>query len=84
MRERLCFRSNHSDFKGLLEPPIMGQTILTQWLMFPLKLGKLVKWWLPLQLLTGSHLQTPSGPTLYSATFPILASGSDTFFFLPE
>lgn len=81
MKERLRFRSNHSDFKGLLEPPIMGQTILTQWLMCPVKLGKLVKWWLPLQLLTGSDLQTPSGPTLYSTTFPILASGGDTFSF---
>lgn len=80
---RLSFGSNHSDFKGLLEPPILGQTVLTQWLMFPLKVDKLVKWWLPLQLLRRSRPQTSSGPTFYSTTFPILDSGGDTFLFLP-
>ncbi|XP_054441610.1 beta-galactosidase-1-like protein [Pteronotus mesoamericanus] len=80
---RLSFGSNHSDFKGLLEPPILGRTILTQWLMFPLKIDKLVKRWFPLQLPKNSHPQTPSGPTFYSTTFPILDSGGDTFLFLP-
>ncbi|ELK17185.1 Beta-galactosidase-1-like protein [Pteropus alecto] len=80
---RLSFGSNHSDFKGLLEPPILGQRILTQWLMFPLKVDKLVKWWFPLQLLKRSRPQTPSGPTFYSTTFKILDSGGDTFLFLP-
>lgn len=69
--------------QGLLEPPILGQTVLTQWLMFPLKVDKLVKWWFPLQLLRSSRPQTPSGPTFYSTTFPILDSGGDTFLFLP-
>ncbi|XP_065736172.1 beta-galactosidase-1-like protein isoform X2 [Phocoena phocoena] len=80
---RLSFGSNSSDFKGLLEPPILGQTVLTQWLMFPLKVDNLVKWWFPNQLLKSSHPQTPSGPTFYSTTFPILDSGGDTFLFLP-
>ncbi|XP_007122501.2 beta-galactosidase-1-like protein isoform X2 [Physeter macrocephalus] len=80
---RLSFGSNSSDFKGLLEPPILGQTVLTQWLMFPLKVDNLVKWWFPNQLLKSSHPQNPSGPTFYSATFPILDSGGDTFLFLP-
>lgn len=69
--------------QGLLEPPILGQRILTQWLMFPLKVDKLVKWWFPLQLLKRSRPQTPSGPTFYSTTFKILDSGGDTFLFLP-
>ncbi|XP_061043564.1 beta-galactosidase-1-like protein isoform X2 [Eubalaena glacialis] len=80
---RLSFGSNSSDFKGLLEPPILGQTVLTQWLMFPLKVDNLVKWWFPNQLLKSSHPQTPSGPIFYSTTFPILDSGGDTFLFLP-
>ncbi|XP_028364685.1 beta-galactosidase-1-like protein isoform X2 [Phyllostomus discolor] len=80
---RLSFGSNNSDFKGLLEAPLLGQTILTQWLMFPLKIDKLVKWWLPLQLPKSLHPQTPSGPTFYSTTFSILDSGGDTFLFLP-
>ncbi|XP_019301437.1 beta-galactosidase-1-like protein isoform X3 [Panthera pardus] len=80
---RLSFGSNSSDFKGLLEPPVLGQTALTQWLMFPLKVDKLVKWWFPLPLLRSSHLQAPSGPTFYSTTFSILGEGGDTFLFLP-
>ncbi|XP_021558552.1 beta-galactosidase-1-like protein isoform X2 [Neomonachus schauinslandi] len=80
---RLSFGSNSSDFKGLLEPPILGQTVLTQWLMFPLKVDKLVKWWFPLQLMKRSRPQVPSGPTFYSTTFPILGEGGDTFLFLP-
>ncbi|XP_045708436.1 beta-galactosidase-1-like protein isoform X1 [Phyllostomus hastatus] len=80
---RLSFGSNHSDFKGLLEAPLLGLTILTQWLMFPLKIDKLVKGWFPLQLPKSLHPQTPSGPTFYSTTFSILDSGGDTFLFLP-
>ncbi|XP_058911538.1 beta-galactosidase-1-like protein isoform X5 [Kogia breviceps] len=80
---RLSFGSNSSDFKGLLEPPILGQTVLIQWLMFPLKVDNLVKWWFPNPLLKSSHPQNPSGPTFYSTTFPILDSGGDTFLFLP-
>ncbi|XP_036885264.1 beta-galactosidase-1-like protein isoform X3 [Sturnira hondurensis] len=80
---RLSFGSNHSDFKGLLEPPVLGQMILTQWLMFPLKIDKLVKWWFPLQLPKSLHPQVPSGPTFYSTTFQVLDSGGDTFLFLP-
>ncbi|XP_025783806.1 beta-galactosidase-1-like protein isoform X2 [Puma concolor] len=80
---RLSFGSNSSDFKGLLEPPVLGQTALNQWLMFPLKVDKLVKWWFPLPLLRSSHAQAPSGPTFYSTTFSILGEGGDTFLFLP-
>nr|KAF6450202.1 galactosidase beta 1 like [Molossus molossus] len=80
---RLSFGSNYSDFKGLLEPPILGQTILTHWLMFPLEVDKLVKWWFPPQLLKNSRPQIPSGPIFYSTTFSILDSGGDTFLFLP-
>ncbi|XP_029789635.1 beta-galactosidase-1-like protein isoform X2 [Suricata suricatta] len=80
---RLSFGSNSSDFKGLLEPPVLGQTVLTQWLMFPLNIDKLVKRWFPLPLLRSSHPQVPSGPTFYSTTFPILGEGGDTFLFLP-
>lgn len=69
--------------QGLLQAPILGQTILTQWLMFPLKIDKLVKWSFPLQLLKNSHPQTPSGPIFYSTTFPIFDSVRDTFLFLP-
>uniref|UniRef100_F6Q5Z7 Galactosidase beta 1 like n=1 Tax=Callithrix jacchus TaxID=9483 RepID=F6Q5Z7_CALJA len=80
---RLSFGSNSSDFKGLLEPPILGHTILTQWMMFPLKIDNLVKWWFPLQLLKRPHPQAPSGPTFYSKTFPIVGSVGDTFLYLP-
>lgn len=69
--------------QGLLEPPVLGQTVLTQWLMFPLKVDKLVKTWFPLELPRSSHPQVPSGPTFYSTTFPILGEGGDTFLFLP-
>lgn len=69
--------------QGLIEPPVLGQTILTRWLMFPLKVDKLVKWWFPLQLLKRSHPQTPSGPTFYSTMFAILGSSGDTFLYLP-
>uniref|UniRef100_A0A8C3X7B6 Galactosidase beta 1 like n=1 Tax=Catagonus wagneri TaxID=51154 RepID=A0A8C3X7B6_9CETA len=80
---RLSFGSNSSDFKGLLEPPILGQTILIQWLMFPLKVDNLVKWWFPIQLLKRPQPRIPSGPTFYSTTFPVLDSGGDTFLYLP-
>lgn len=70
--------------QGLLQAPILGQTILTQWLMFPLKVDKLVKWSFPLQLLKNTRPQTPSGPIFYSTTFTILDSVRDTFLFLPE
>uniref|UniRef100_A0A2K5XRY0 Galactosidase beta 1 like n=1 Tax=Mandrillus leucophaeus TaxID=9568 RepID=A0A2K5XRY0_MANLE len=80
---RLSFGSNSSDFKGLLEPPILGQTILTQWMMFPLKIDNLVKWWFLLQLPKWPYPQAPSGPTFYSKTFPILGSVGDTFLHLP-
>ncbi|XP_062950240.1 beta-galactosidase-1-like protein [Cynocephalus volans] len=80
---RLSFGSNSSDFKGVLEPPILGQTILTQWMMFPLKIDNFVKWWFPLQLPKTSRPQFPSGPTFYSTTFPILGLVGDTFLYLP-
>uniref|UniRef100_A0A2I3GWX0 Galactosidase beta 1 like n=1 Tax=Nomascus leucogenys TaxID=61853 RepID=A0A2I3GWX0_NOMLE len=80
---RLSFGSNSSDFKGLLVPPVLGQTILTQWMMFPLKIDNLVKWWFPLQLPKWPYPQAPSGPTFYSKTFPILGSVGDTFLYLP-
>ncbi|PNI70744.1 GLB1L isoform 5 [Pan troglodytes] len=80
---RLSFGSNSSDFKGLLKPPILGQTILTQWMMFPLKIDNLVKWWFPLQLPKWPYPQAPYGPTFYSKTFPILGSVGDTFLYLP-
>ncbi|XP_045415971.1 beta-galactosidase-1-like protein isoform X2 [Lemur catta] len=80
---RLSFGSNSSDFKGLLEPPILGQTILIKWMMFPLIIDNLVKWWFPLQLPKSAQPQAPSGPTFYSTTFPILGSVGDTFLYLP-
>nr|XP_012595655.1 beta-galactosidase-1-like protein isoform X2 [Microcebus murinus] len=80
---RLSFGSNSSDFKGLLEPPILGQTMLIKWMMFPLKIDNLVKWWFPLQLPKSTQPQAPSGPTFYSTTFPILGSIGDTFLYLP-
>jgi hypothetical protein len=69
--------------QGLLEPPVLGQTILTEWMMFPLKIDKLVKWWTPLHLLKGAQPEVPSGPTFYSTMFPILKSVGDTFLYLP-
>lgn len=69
--------------QGLLEPPVLGQTVLSRWLMFPLKIDKLVKRWFPLQLKKRSHPQVPSGPTFYSTKFPILGEGGDTFLSLP-
>ncbi|XP_023418297.1 beta-galactosidase-1-like protein isoform X2 [Cavia porcellus] len=80
---RLSFGSNHSDFKGLLEPPMLGQTVLTQWMMFPLKIDNLVKWWFPLQWKKRGVPPAPSGPTFYSANFPILGLVGDTFLYLP-
>ncbi|EHA97560.1 Beta-galactosidase-1-like protein [Heterocephalus glaber] len=80
---RLSFGSNHSDFKGLLEPPILGETILTQWMMFPLKIDNLVKWWFSLQWQKREQPTVSSGPTFYSTTFPILGSVGDTFLYLP-
>uniref|UniRef100_A0A2K6FWS9 Galactosidase beta 1 like n=1 Tax=Propithecus coquereli TaxID=379532 RepID=A0A2K6FWS9_PROCO len=80
---RLSFGSNSSDFKGLLEPPILGQTMLIKWMMFPLKIDNLVKWWFPLQLPKSAQPQAPSGPSFYSTTFPILGSVGDTFLYLP-
>ncbi|XP_006867894.1 PREDICTED: beta-galactosidase-1-like protein isoform X2 [Chrysochloris asiatica] len=81
---RLSFGSNSSDFKGLVEPPLLGHAVLTQWLMFPLKIDKLVKWWFPVQIPKRSYLPTPSGPTFYSATFSVSDSVvGDTFLHLP-
>ncbi|XP_012790120.2 beta-galactosidase-1-like protein isoform X2 [Sorex araneus] len=83
---RLSFGSNSSDFKGLLEPPVLGQITLTNWLMFPLNVDKLVKWWLPLQLKKRLHprrLPSPSGPVFFSTTFSIYSSVGDTFLYLP-
>uniref|UniRef100_A0A8D2D671 Galactosidase beta 1 like n=1 Tax=Sciurus vulgaris TaxID=55149 RepID=A0A8D2D671_SCIVU len=80
---RLSFGSNHSDFKGLLEPPILGQTVLTQWMMFPLKVDHFVKWWYTFKLPKRPQPKDPSGPTFYSTMFPILGSAGDTFLYLP-
>lgn len=80
---RLSFGSNSSDFKGLLQPPILGQVILTEWMMFPLNVDKLVKWWFPLHLRKGAKPQTPSGPIFYSTTFPAAGPIGDTFLYLP-
>lgn len=80
---RLSFGSNHSDFKGLLEPPLLGQTVLTGWMMFPLKVDKLVKWWFPLQLMKRAQPQAPSAPAFYSAKFQALGLLGDTFLYLP-
>ncbi|XP_027797874.1 beta-galactosidase-1-like protein [Marmota flaviventris] len=80
---RLSFGSNHSDFKGLLEPPILGQTILTQWMIFPLKVDHFVKWWYTFKLPKRPQPKDPSGPTFYSTMFPILGSAGDTFLYLP-
>ncbi|XP_007957165.1 beta-galactosidase-1-like protein [Orycteropus afer afer] len=80
---RLSFGSNSSDFKGLLEPPLLGHRVLTQWFIFPLKIDNLVKWWFPVHLPKRLPPPTPSGPTFYSATFPILGSVGDTFLSLP-
>ncbi|XP_037705662.1 beta-galactosidase-1-like protein isoform X2 [Choloepus didactylus] len=80
---RLSFGSNSSDFKGLLEPPILGQRLLTQWLMFPLNIDKLIKWRFPILLPKKSEPQAPTGPIFYSTTFPILGSVGDTFLYLP-
>ncbi|ERE86581.1 beta-galactosidase-1-like protein [Cricetulus griseus] len=80
---RLSFGSNHSDFKGLLEPPLLGQTILTEWMMFPLKVDKLVRWWFPLQLTKRAQPQASSGPAFYSTTFSVLGKLGDTFLYLP-
>ncbi|KAM6177842.1 beta-galactosidase-1-like protein [Rhynchocyon petersi] len=81
---RLSFGSNSSDFKGLLKPPLLGQAVLTQWLIFPLKTDAFVKWWLPVQSPKEARLPTPSGPTFYSTVFEILGTVGDTFLYLPE
>ncbi|XP_055473119.1 beta-galactosidase-1-like protein isoform X1 [Psammomys obesus] len=80
---RLSFGSNHSDFKGLLEPPLLGQTILTEWMIFPLKVDKLVRWWFPLQLLKRAQPEASSVPAFYSTTFSIVGLLGDTFLYLP-
>lgn len=69
--------------QGLLEPPLLGQTILTDWMMFPLKVDKLVKWWFPLQLMKRAQPQASSAPAFYSTKFPVLGSLGDTFLYLP-
>lgn len=69
--------------QGLLEPPLLGQTVLTGWMMFPLKVDKLVKWWIPLQLMKRAQPQAPSVPAFYSAKFPALGLLGDTFLYLP-
>ncbi|XP_004701857.1 beta-galactosidase-1-like protein [Echinops telfairi] len=80
---RLSFGSNTSDFKGLLEPPLLGHTVLTQWLIFPLKIDNLVKWWFPIQSPKKTQLTTSSGPAFYSASFQILGTTGDTFLYMP-
>lgn len=69
--------------QGLLEPPLLGQTILTEWMMFPLKVDKLVRWWFPLQLTKRAQPQASSGPAFYSTTFSVLGKLGDTFLYLP-
>ncbi|XP_075807956.1 beta-galactosidase-1-like protein [Microtus pennsylvanicus] len=79
---RLSFGSNHSDFKGLLETPLLGQTLLTEWTMFPLKIDKLIRWWFPLQLAKRAQPQVFSVPAFYSTTFSVLGKLGDTFLHL--
>ncbi|XP_005361652.1 beta-galactosidase-1-like protein isoform X1 [Microtus ochrogaster] len=79
---RLSFGSNHSDFKGLLETPLLGQTLLTEWTMFPLKIDKLIRWWFPLQLVKRAQPQVFSVPAFYSTTFSVLGKLGDTFLHL--
>lgn len=69
--------------QGLLEPPLLGQTILTEWMMFPLKVDKLVRWWFPLQLMKRAQPPPASGPAFYSTTFTVLGKLGDTFLYLP-
>lgn len=68
--------------QGLLEPPLLGQTLLTEWIMFPLKIDKLIRWWFPLQLVKRAQPQVFSVPAFYSTTFSVLGKLGDTFLHL--
>lgn len=67
--------------QGLLEPPLLGQTLLTEWIMLPLKTDKLTRWWSPLQLVKRAQPQVFSVPAFYS-TFSVLGKLGDTFLHL--
>nr|XP_020858375.1 beta-galactosidase-1-like protein isoform X2 [Phascolarctos cinereus] len=80
---RISFGFNHSDFKGLLQPLVLGQVVLTDWQLFPLNIDALMDSENRVFETQKCNVKFPSGPAFYSATFRLPGPAWDTFLYLP-
>ncbi|XP_027729273.1 beta-galactosidase-1-like protein isoform X1 [Vombatus ursinus] len=80
---RISFGFNQSDFKGLLQPLVLGQVALTDWQLFPLNIDALMDSENRVFETKKCDVKFPSGPAFYSATFRVPGPAWDTFLYLP-
>ncbi|XP_051839468.1 beta-galactosidase-1-like protein [Antechinus flavipes] len=80
---RISFGSNFSDFKGLIQPLVLGNAILTNWQLFPLNVDAFMELENRAFETQKLDLKPPSGPAFYSATFQLPGPAWDTFLYLP-
>ncbi|XP_043851454.1 beta-galactosidase-1-like protein isoform X2 [Dromiciops gliroides] len=80
---RVSFGANVSDFKGLIQPLVLGKGILTDWLLFPLNIDAAMDSETRVFETQECDLKSPSGPAFYSATFQLPGPAWDTFLYLP-
>ncbi|XP_056664138.1 beta-galactosidase-1-like protein isoform X3 [Monodelphis domestica] len=80
---RISFGYNISDFKGLIQPLVLGDVVLTDWLLFPLNIDALMDSKNRVFETQELNLKSSSGPAFYSATFQLPGPPWDTFLYLP-
>ncbi|XP_074047416.1 beta-galactosidase-1-like protein isoform X2 [Macrotis lagotis] len=80
---RISFGYNMSDFKGLVQPLVLGKSVLTDWLLFPLNIDALMDVENRVFETQKNNSESPSGPAFYSAAFQLPGPAWDTFLYLP-
>ncbi|KAM9033695.1 beta-galactosidase-1-like protein isoform X2 [Sarcophilus harrisii] len=80
---RISYGANFSDFKGLIQPLVLGNAILTNWQLFPLNIDALMESENRAFETQKLDLKPPSGPAFYSAMFQLPGPAWDTFLYLP-
>ncbi|XP_072473950.1 beta-galactosidase-1-like protein isoform X3 [Notamacropus eugenii] len=80
---RISFGFNTRDFKGLVQPLVLGKVVLTDWQLFPLNVDDLMDSENRVFETQKRDMKSPSGPAFYSATFRLPGPAWDTFLYLP-
>ncbi|XP_068960581.1 beta-galactosidase-1-like protein isoform X3 [Petaurus breviceps papuanus] len=80
---RISFGFNVSDFKGLIQPLVLGKVVLTDWKLFPLNVDAIMDSENRVFESQKCNVKSPSGPAFYSATFQLPGPAWDTFLYLP-